>query len=297
MNEIGEIFEKYPNIGRRRLSKIAGVSEEDARAFCRERKKEVKGNTYKKGVVLWDIHYPYHDKNCINIIHDFITDFKPDYFILGGDQMDMDSISVFNKDKPLLREGKRLKKEYQGFQKDILDYFESILPCDCINVFLIGNHEYRTVSLIEREPDYDGWVNIENNLRLEKYSIIPYNHTYRVGNMYFAHGEKCSRYHCAVNLQTYGKQIFTGHVHTNQIFTSNSPVDALPKQGVSVGCLCNLNPQWMRDRPNHWIHQFMFFYVFPDGSFVYYLPIIIHGRAVINNKLYIAGEGDIHVSL
>jgi hypothetical protein len=65
-----------------------------------------------------------------------------------------------------------------------------------------------------------------------------------------------------------------------------SPVDSLPKQAVSVGCLCKRNPEWAEDEPNHWINQFLIFYILSDGTFRYELPTIMFGKCIVNGKLY-----------
>jgi len=240
----------------------------------------------KRGMALFDLHYPDNDKACTNIAYSFAKEFRPDIFILGGDQMDMNCISFFNKGKPKLVEGQRLKNEYKGFQCDILNRFESVLKKKCRKIFFIGNHEYRVQRIIECEPQHEGFIEIENNLRLKNWDVIEYNDVVKIGHMFFIHGLYVNIHHAKKHLQVYGDQIFYGHVHDNQIYTSTTPIDNLPKQAVGVGCLCNKNPNYMRNRPNSWIHQFMFFYLFPDGTFTYYLPIIINGCCVINNKLY-----------
>ena len=286
-NHIMQEFRKNPQIGRIQLSKNLGIPETEARFYCRvfsEMNKDIK---YKaKGVALYDIHYPLHDKACLNIVYDFIKDFRPDYLVYAGDQMDMDSISHFNKKKPKLKEGKRLAKEYKGFQEDVLNRIGYILPLKCKKFFMIGNHEYRIERLLEESPEYEGLIEVEKKLNLENYTIIPFNDVFNIGDMHFTHGWYYNMHYAKKTVLEAQKMIFVGHVHKPQLYTAVSPAYSLPKQCVGIGCLCNKNPSYLLDKPNAWVHQFLFWYMFDDGTFTYYTPTIINGRCIINGKVY-----------
>jgi len=165
----------------------------------------------KRGIVLFDIHFPDNNKKATNIAYQFTKDWQPDFFILGGDQLDLGCISIFNKGKPKLLENKRLIKDYKGFQREIIDKFENILPKKCKKVFMIGNHEYRVDRLLESEPQLEGLIEIENNLYLHDWEITPYNDVLSVGHMNFIHGHYTNKYHANKTLQIYGDNIFYGH--------------------------------------------------------------------------------------
>lgn len=285
-----EILQANPNIGRYKLSEMANISDSLARYYVKlwkEQRDYGENGKVLHGVALGDIHYPDHDRPSISIALQFCRDFQPDIFILAGDQMDMSSISEYNKNKPKLLEGRRLKKEYTGFQEDILDKFDNVLGDRCRKYFFIGNHEYRTHWLVESDPQYEGWVEPENNLNLEEYKIIGFNDTLNIGEAYFAHGVYYNKYFAEKNVRVFGKHIFTWHTHVPQVFTMISPVNHLPKQGVGIGCLCNKNPGYKKGRPNAWVHQFLYFYLYGDGQFTYYTPIVLNGRTIINNKKYV----------
>ena len=245
-----------------------------------------KKQRFKTGVALWDIHYPEHDGPSLDIAYEFCIDVQPDYLIYGGDQMSLDTISFFNRGKPKNVEGKRLKLEYEGFQMDVLDRFERILPDHCKKYFFIGNHEYRAERYIESSPVLEGSIEPEANLNLDKYEIIPYNGHLSIGKMNFIHGYCWNKYHAHKTLGAFEDNIFYGHVHSPQTYTKTTQLQNLPKQAVCVGCMCNRNPSYNRGKPNHWMKQFLYFYIFSSGMFFYYLVNIIEGKAVINGKLY-----------
>ena len=285
-------FRVNPQIGRTDLSKIAGISNQKARFYCqlyRELYKTI-SSVVKRGVALWDIHSPEYNKACMNIVFMFLKDFKPDYLVLPGDQMDFGCISHHNKGKYRLLENARLKHDYKVFQEKILDKFDEILKLSCKRYFMIGNHEYWVDRLVDDNPQLEGLVELENNLDLSKYKIIPFNEVLTIGEMNFIHGIWTNKYHAEKNIRIYNKNIFSGHIHTNQIFTVVSPINSLPRQGVSVGCLCNKNMDYMHEKPSAWIHQFLYWYELSDGTFRYYIVTIINGVAMINNKLYNGNE-------
>jgi len=291
-NEIMNYFQANPDIGRDNLAKEAEISNQEARFYVklyRELHKNVT-NKIKRGVALFDIHSPEYNKACMNIVFAFLKDFKPDYFVLGGDQLDLGCISHHNKGKVRLTENARLKKDYREFQEKILDKFDENLPKQCKRWFMIGNHEYWVERLVDDNPQLEGLVEVEGNLDLKKYDIIPFNKVLTIGEMNFIHGIWCNKYHAEKNIRIYNKNIFSGHLHTNQIFTVVSPINNLPRQGVSVGCLCNKNMDYMHEKPSAWVHQFLYWYELSDSTFRYYIVTIINGVAVINGKLYNGNE-------
>jgi len=276
------------NLSREKVAEQLGISTEDVRALRRIIKIEKKplGNFRETGIAAWDIHYPEHNKECIEILLDFTKDLQPDYFILGGDQLDLGCISVFNQGKLKLLENKRLKEEYDGFQRNILDRFEKVLPRKCRKLFMMGNHEDRVERLLECEPQYIGLIEIEKNLNLKKWKIIPNNEVFSIGNINFIHGCYTCKYHANKTLSVYGDNVFYGHVHNNQSFTQTTKIENQPQRATAVGCLCNKNPEWMRGRPNSWTHEFLHFSVFGDGNFSPHIETIINGRCKINGKIY-----------
>lgn len=240
----------------------------------------------KKGIAAWDIHYPYHDDRCMKILLDFTNYYKPDVFILGGDQLDMDMISSFNKHKPLKVEGKRLKKHYNGFEKTVLKPINDCLSNNCKKYFIIGNHERRVQWYVEEYPQMEGYAEIENNLDLSGWEIVPFNQSVGIGDMRFIHGHYCNKYHTQKTLGVYDENIYYGHVHSAQSFSKTTPIKNEPKEARCIGCLCNKNPEYKVDMPNSWVNEFMFFEWLDDGRFFPHIARIIDGVSVINGTVY-----------
>jgi predicted phosphohydrolase len=285
-DSIMQHFQTNLNIGRYDLARVANISNQEARYYCRlYRDLHKKAKLIGKGIATFDWHYPLHDRACLNIVVKAIEMIRPDHFVFGGDQLNLDCISHHNKGKIKLLENRRISKDFVGFQEEIMDRIEKVLPRGCKKYFMIGNHEYWIDRLIEDNPQLEGLMEVENNLDLSKYEIVPFNNILRIGEMTFIHGIYVNKYHAEKHLRIYQKMLFYGHLHTNQVYTSIAPTTSLPKQAVGVGCLCNRNAEYMRNRPNDWLHQFLIWYMFSDGTFVYQTPIIINGKTVVNGKI------------
>jgi len=285
-DSIIKYFQENPEIGRDELAKLADISNQDARYYCRLQKSLHKDSKLvSKGIAVFDYHYPLYDKASHKVVLKAIEMIKPDFFVFGGDQMDFGCISHWNKGKYKLLENARLKQDYEGFQRNILNPINLILPKKCTKYFMIGNHEYWVERLVEDNPQMEGLIEIENNLNLSDYKTIPFNDVLKIGEMSFIHGIYVNKYHAEKHARIYQKMLFYGHLHTNQVYTSIAPTTSLPKQAVGVGCLCNINPEYMRNKPNDWLHQFLIWYMFDDGTFVYQTPIIMHGKTVINGMV------------
>ncbi len=290
-DSIMQHFQTNPDIGRYDLAVVANISNQEARYYCRlYRDMHKKAKLVGKGMFACDYHYPDHDRACHNIIIKAIEIVKPDHFIFGGDQLHLDCISHHNKGKVKLLENRRISRDFQGFQEEIMNRIEYALPRGCKKYFMIGNHEYWINRLIEDNPQLEGLMEVENNLDLSKYQIVPFNDILKIGEMTFIHGVFTNKYHAEHHLRVYQKMLFYGHLHTNQVYTSVAPTTSLPKQAVGVGCLCNRNAFYMRNKPNDWLHQFLIWYMFDDGTFVYQTPIIINGKTVINGKVVDGNE-------
>ncbi|NLZ95993.1 MAG: hypothetical protein GX921_09255 [Bacteroidales bacterium] len=97
----------------------------------------------KRVVLLPDIHHPHHNKEAIKAVFQFIRYFKPHAVNILGDAMNMDAVNHWKQEKGSKKyfEGKRLLKEYESFNNEILIPLEKILPEDCEKTFMFGNHE------------------------------------------------------------------------------------------------------------------------------------------------------------
>ena len=240
----------------------------------------------EKGICISDLHYPQHSKPCLKIVLEFLEDFQPSTFVMNGDMLDLSCISHWNNGKPKRVENKRLLKDYQGFQEDVLNPIEDILPDDCKKIFIYGNHENRVKRYTETYSTLTGIVELENNLSLDNYEIIDYNKHYNITpNFLIIHGLYTTEFHTKKTLSVYNCNVSYGHIHKQQSYTRTSVIDKTPLKATSMGCLCNLNPDYRNNQPSGWTHGFMYWY--KEGNNIYdYYPMIVKKKCIINGVMY-----------
>jgi len=253
----------------------------------------------QKVIILPDIHYPKHSKEAISAVFSFIKWFKPTTIVLLGDALEMDSINSWKRGKGSKKffDGKRLKKEYEGFDRDILTPLEKLCK-GATKIYMGGNHEEWANTLIDKEPTLEGMIEPEICLNLKKrgWQWIPYivsgeNGSKRgmiqFGKLILMHGTHWNKYHSAKTAEEFSKSVAYGHVHDVQFYTKTFSDDSYGFHSAqSIGCLCNTSPDFMRGSVNKWINAFGVLYVQPDGHFNLYTPIIVKGRFVYAGKVF-----------
>lgn len=243
----------------------------------------------KKAVLLADIHYPKHSKEALNSIKTFLKDFMPDYVVYQGDQLDMGVISHWNKDKKRKVELKRLKSDYENFDRDVLLPIEKIVGDKCQKVWITGNHEDWAQQYLDKNPELEGMIEPEICLRLEErgYDIVPLNSVYKLGKLNVIHGFYHNQYHTAKHANVFDGSVVYGHLHTPQEYVKTSSFDTGRfHSATSLPCLCDLSPDYMKNKPTSWVHGFGVVYILPDGTFHLYRVIMVGNKFIFNNKLY-----------
>lgn len=83
---------------------------------------------------------PTHSPKAVAALMEFVADFKPNVFVLGGDQLNFGPVSHWNRGKPRITEGLRIKEEYDLLNKCIIEPLTKI-PELKRKIWLDGNHE------------------------------------------------------------------------------------------------------------------------------------------------------------
>jgi hypothetical protein len=250
----------------------------------------------KKFVALFDIHWgyerrgghkvPLHDPKAVNVAMKFAHDFKPDYFILGGDALDCGAISHHNKKKPGNIEGLRLLTDAEELYRKVIQPAEK---CSKNQVFIVGNHCDWLNDLTIEIPALEGILSVNKLLHLDKWRVIEQGGAYNLGKLTFVHGDTVSggEHVAKAAVINYERNIRFGHHHTFQTYTKTSPVDQkLAKTGIAVPCLCSKGPKYGEGKPNRWAQGFLYGYVGPGGYFNDSVVIISDSKAIIEGKLY-----------
>lgn len=256
----------------------------------------------KRCVVLPDIHFPLHNKKAVSVAMKFVKWFKPDIVVLGGDALEMGPADHWAKEKCNLRksEGQRLLRDYQDFDKEILTPLERMCP-RARKVYLGGNHEIWAERLVDEFPALEGFVEVENALRLKErgWEWIPYlvkqrhggihKGILKIGKLTIVHGEYTNKYHAAKTADSFMKSVLYFHTHDLQVFTKVTVEDPNDFHTCSSGgCLSDRSPQYMWGRPNRWVHAFAVIYFQDNGNFNLYIPVIIKGKFIFAGRTFSA---------
>jgi len=252
-------------------------------------------------LLLPDIHFPKHNKEAIAAVFQFTKWFKPHTVVLVGDALEMDAINQWKMSKGNNKhfEGKRLKKEYDGFDAEILTKLEKITPKGCERIYMGGNHEVWATMFTNKLTPIEGMIEPDAYLKLKErgWKWIPYlvsdngcgvkQGTCQFGKLLVMHGAYSNKYHAAKVADMYSKSVAYGHVHDLQMYTKVFSDNATSYHTAqSIGCLCNTSPEFMRGRGNRWVTAFGVLYVQDDGYYNLYTPVIVRGKFVYAGKLF-----------
>ena len=252
----------------------------------------------KKAIVLPDIHFPFQNKKAISAVMKFIKWFVPDIVVLAGDAMEMSPLDHWAKENIRRSEGKRLQKDYQGFDKEILTPIEKMCPT-ARKIYMGGNHELWAERFVDSFPAMEGIIEPQNALKLKErgWEWIPYlvkqqrggvhKGLLKLGKLTLVHGEYTNKYHASKTSETFMKSVLYGHTHDLQMFTKVTVEDPSDFHTcTSIGCLCDLSPQFLWGRPNRWVHSFATIYLQDNGNFNIYVPVIVQGKFIYAGQLF-----------
>ena len=255
--------------------------------ITKSNKKRQKSKPFEVGLFLPDAHIPHQNDSVIKAILKLTEDIKFDKFALLGDFMDLGCISHWNRNKHRTLEMRRLKEDYI-LGNSILDEFDKRLPQDCEKHYLEGNHEDWANQLLEEMPQLEGLVEPRELLYLDKrgYKFYPYNDIVKFGRLFVTHGMYVGANPIKKHLDELKVNIMFAHTHTQGMRLSASPAREIAFSGYNIGSICDLNPDFMRNRPSAWTHGFAVVYFFPNGYFDVQLVRVVKGSFIFNNKLY-----------
>lgn len=246
-----------------------------------------KNKGFKSYIVIGDQHIPEHDVTAHKAIFNLMDDIKFDGIINLGDAMDLACISHWNKGRNKTLEGKRLKQDYIDANA-VLDEFDKRLPANAEKHFFKGNHEEWIDQLIDSTPALDGLFDLESGLNLKErgYNVYQYNEIVNFGRLKVTHGIYAGMNPARTHVLRTLSNMLIGHVHSPEMTLVHSPAKDTSVVGYCNGCLCQMSPNYMRNKPHNWATGFAVLYVFPDGCFDVHLVRMVKHRFVFNGKIY-----------
>lgn len=223
-----------------------------------------------KYLILSDIHLPFHDEDALAAALEYGVSHEVDTIILNGDILDCYDVSRFSKE---IRRPKISEELEMG--RNFFMYLRELFPTQAI-FYKIGNHEERMRAYVLRNArelaDLND-ISLESLLRLDEYRIIPVNREMiNLGNLVVLHGHELgesvfSPVNPARGMFLKAKaSTIVGHYHQS---SHHSESNLRGEQiGVwSIGCLCNLSPDYRPYAFTKWAHGFAYVTVHEDLNF------------------------------
>ena len=245
----------------------------------------------KRVAVLPDIHFPYQDDKALNAVLKYLGDHEWDEVVLLGDLLDFDQISDHNK-RRLKSLCRPLEDDYK-IANQFLDNLQEVTGHTKCSL-LEGNHEERINRYIEANPSVQGLVEVPKCLRLKERGIKwvqswSKSEVHQIGKANFIHGFYHSDSHAKTHVLAFEENVFYGHLHDFQQYSKRSRGNNKTKVGQSLGCLCDYEQYYMKNRPSRWQQGFAIFHFQPNGFFNYYPVMIFNGSFVSPEGGYYKG--------
>ncbi len=142
---------------------------------------------------------------------------------------------------------------------------------------------------IEEYPVLEGLLDPITSLKLEERGYKIYeklNHIERIGKLNITHGMYHSMHYVKTHIDKLKTNVLFGHLHSPRQRFESSPAREIAIAGYALGCLCDLAPDFMKNRANAWVHGFAVIYFYDNGYFDVDIKRIVKGRFIYNGKIY-----------
>ena len=116
------------------------------------------------------------------------------------------------------------------------------------------------------------------------------NHIERIGKLSMCHGQYHNQNYVLKHINEFKTNVLHADLHSPRMRFENSPAKELAIAGYCLGCLCDMNPSFMKNRAHKWSHGFAILYLLEDGNFDIDLKRIVNGRFIYNQKMYNGNE-------
>lgn len=271
------------------LEKKSAIGESNPEFYSTLKRGSNKKANIDRFVIIPDLHADTVMWDYLAAVCKFVKDFAPGRLIQLGDLMDYGCLlGIFKKKYPSFdaHDIGSLDKEFQAVAK-IISMLNSAAPKKCQKYFLKGNHEYRADFLIKKSPEFDSMFNIEKRVDMSGWKVLPYLDKLKLGKLNVIHGVYFGANSVRKHLQNFQKNVVFGHTHMIAQATWPSPMREIPIWGATIGCICDLNAEYMRNQPSSAEHGFAYgWFEEKSGDFDCRVVRIIHGKFWAEGKRY-----------
>lgn len=225
----------------------------------------------KRYVVVSDTHGDQIDPVMEEKFFSWIADYRPAVVVHAGDLFDFRAI----------RSGASLAEKSESMVSDYeagRSFASRLFRYGSERYWLRGNHDERIWDVVRNDSgplrDHASHIVRETEalMRKNRVKVLPYDARegiLRLGHMQIIHGYKSGKNSAAAHAAVYRNVIF-GHVHTQDIFSSESLNG--PEVAMGTGCLCKIDMHYNSRQTNKLRHQQGWVYgtLFPGGNYSAY---------------------------
>jgi len=242
----------------------------------------------KFGIIIPDVHLPFHSESAWNLVLKVIKTTKPDYVISVGDLADLYSVTRHTKDPgrrelSLVTEAAKVNRE--------LDKLQTAAGKAKVH-WVLGNHENRFDRYIaEKAPELFGVTDIQSlfETKARKWSVTAYGDYLQLGKVFFTHdvGTAGANAHRDAE-KDFCHSVVIGHTHRMSYDVVGNASDQ-----AHVAAMFG----WLGDRKyadyissikrkRYWSHGFGSFYLKDNGVMFLTPHPIVKGECMVNGKLF-----------
>lgn len=237
-------------------------------------------------LVLSDIHAPEHDEHAVDVALQIGQALATDRIIIAGDGMDCHALSKYT--PAAHRPFRWVDERVRGVP--VFGMIREMFPKTPID-YLLGNHDIRPEKFIgSQAPQLQGLFTVPQILGLDGFGFtFPADNRVLLadGKLLVIHGTKVRGEAGAsvmAEVREAGMSVIMGHVHRRALYEVTRTAQKLqgeqPLIGVELGCLCNLQPDYLEvERTANWQHGAAVVTEYDKGEFDIELIRINYGRA------------------
>jgi len=243
--------------------RLLGIPESDATVWDPYKLPSI----YTEGLVISDLHFPYHDKRAIEACINYtVGKYKPNFILVNGDAVDCYSLSKFNHNM--------YNRSFSDELWQLVEFFnilQTTFPGAHI-IWKLGNHEERWEYYLWNHPELYRMqeLTFENIMKargVENLTVIQSRRLIYTGRLIWYHGHELPSGIASPVNPARGLALRTltsgamSHAHRT---SAHSDIDAKEKlmSWWSIACLCDLHPYY--SPVNKWNHGFANLFI--DGQ-------------------------------
>jgi len=184
--------------------------------------------SYKKILVISDLHIPYHHKDSLKFLTEINKEYKPDFVINIGDCLDFHAISMHDHNPDLFSAGHELK-EAKKYIKELENLFPKVVEVDSNHSSLVYRRALKYGMSREFLKDYGEFLGTKKWKWVDDLTLMMSNKQ----KCFFTHGRSSDILKVS---QAVGYSAVQGHYHTKFLISWRANEDNL-FFAMNVGCL------------------------------------------------------------